>query len=170
MTTATDILIDGISRIREVSRRAGAGLTEEQLTARLDPEANTIAWLLWHLGRVQDAQVADVAGGTQVWLAEGWAQRFGLPFASSETGYAQSADEVASVRGVEADLLLGYIDAVCDRTERYLSDLTDDDLADIVDEGWDPPVTRAARLVSILSDDLQHAGQAALLRGHLLRR
>jgi hypothetical protein len=38
-----------------------------------------------------------------------------------------------------------------------------------VDESWDPPVTLGVRLVSVISDDLQHAGQAAFLRGVVLR-
>ena len=43
--------------------------------------------------------------------------------------------------------------------------LTDRDLDRVVDERWDPPVTLGVRLVSVISDDLQHAGQAALIRG-----
>jgi hypothetical protein len=35
----------------------------------------------------------------------------------------------------------------------------------VVDASWDPPVTLGVRLVSVISDDLQHAGQAAYLRG-----
>jgi hypothetical protein len=37
----------------------------------------------------------------------------------------------------------------------------------VVDERWDPPVTLGVRLISVLSDDLQHAGQAGYLRGLL---
>ena len=48
--------------------------------------------------------------------------------------------------------------------------LTDDDLDRIVDTSWDPPVTLGVRLISVLSDDLQHAGQAAFVRGVLERR
>jgi hypothetical protein len=64
-----------------------------------------------------------------------------------------------------ADLLGDYYDAVHARTIDYLHTLTEADLPRIVDTSWDPPVTLAVRLVSILSDDLQHAGQASYLRG-----
>ena len=40
----------------------------------------------------------------------------------------------------------------------------------VVDERWDPPVTLGVRLVSVISDDLQHVGQAAYLRGLADRR
>ena len=43
--------------------------------------------------------------------------------------------------------------------------VTDADLDRVVDERWDPPVTLAVRLVSVLADGLEHAGQAAYIRG-----
>ncbi len=169
MTTSTDILVDAIGRVRETATRAVAGLSSAQLEARIDPEANTIAWLLWHIGRVQDAQVADVAGREEVWTAGGWMGRFALPFGASETGYAHSAAEVAEVSGVSAELLAAYVTDVCDHTIEYLRTLGEADLGRIVDTRWNPPVTLAARLVSVVSDDLQHAGQAAFIRGVLQR-
>jgi uncharacterized damage-inducible protein DinB len=170
MTTSAEILVDGFERIRGVVHRALAGLTEEQLTYRVDDEANTIAWLVWHLTRVQDDHVADVAGVEQVWTAGRWADRFGLPFPSKATGYRQSPAEVQAVRGIAADDLAAYHDAVADQTVRYVETLTDGDLDRIVDTSWDPPVTLAVRLVSVISDDLQHAGQASFVRGVLGRR
>jgi uncharacterized damage-inducible protein DinB len=169
MTTSTDILIDVITRVKETAAHAVDGLSSAELEARVDPSANTIAWLLWHLGRVQDAQVAKVAGSEQLWASDGWMDRFALPFAAGETGYAHSAAEVAQVRGVGAELLADYVAAVCDRTIEYLGSLTDADLARVVDTHWNPPVTLAARLVSVVSDDLQHAGQAAFSRGVVQR-
>lgn len=169
MATGTDILIESITRVKETSARAVTGLTADQLEARVDPEANTVAWLLWHIGRVQDAQVAAAAGSEQLWTSAGWMSRFGLPFAAQETGYAHSVAEVGQVAGVSADLLAEYVAAVCDHTIEYLHTLTDVDLDRIVDTRWNPPVTLAARLVSVVSDDLQHAGQAAIIRGVIER-
>ncbi|WP_131741990.1 mycothiol transferase [Actinomadura roseirufa] len=163
--TSAELLTDAFDRIREVVHEAAGGLTAERLAYRADPEANTIAWLVWHLTRVQDDHVADAADTPQVWTADGWAERFGLPFGAAETGYGQSADQVALVRVRSADLLTGYHDAVHARTAGYVGALTDADLARVVDAAWDPPVTLAVRLVSVVSDALQHAGQAAFVRG-----
>jgi hypothetical protein len=165
MTSGADILVDSITRVKQTSARAAKGLSSALLEARVDPEANTIGWLLWHIGRVQDAQVSDVAGVEQLWTSDGWMHRFALPFAASETGYAHSVEEVAQVRGVSAELLVDYIEAVCDRTIEYLGTLTDADFDRIVDTRWTPAVSLASRLVSVVSDDLQHAGQAAFIRG-----
>jgi Protein of unknown function (DUF664) len=164
---AAEILADAFGRIGEEVHDAVDGLTVEQLTHRLGPKANTVAWLVWHLTRVQDDHVAEVAGTEQVWTAQGWAERFGLPFPPAATGYGQSAGEVAQVRA-EAGLLTGYYDAVAEHTLGYVRGLSDGDLDRVVDERWDPPVTLGARLVSVIGDDEQHVGQAAFVRGILL--
>lgn len=138
------------------------------LTYQVDPGANTMAWLIWHLTRVQDDHVSEVLNQEQVWTAGGWVDRFALPFESGATGYGQSAQDVLAVRA-GADLLGGYHDAVHARTIDYLHTLTEADFDRVVDTSWDPPVTLAVRLVSILADDLQHAGQASYLRGLAIR-
>ncbi|WP_435079078.1 mycothiol transferase [Clavibacter michiganensis] len=170
MTPATDLLVDAYGRIAEIVRDAVDGLDADDLAFRPDPEANPIGWLVWHLARVQDAQVADVAGQDQTWTTGGWAARFALPFEESATGYGQSPEDVAALEGVTAELLVGYLDAVQSATLAYLAGLDDAELARVVDEDWTPPVTLGARLVSVLSDDLQHAGQASYLAGLLARR
>jgi hypothetical protein len=78
--TSAELLVDAFGRIRGVIHRVVAGLTPEQLAFRVDPEANLIAWLVWHLTRIQDDHVAGVAGTEQVWISQGWVERFGLPF------------------------------------------------------------------------------------------
>jgi uncharacterized damage-inducible protein DinB len=160
-----DVLVDGFGRIREIVHRAVDGLTVDELAYRVDPDANSIGWLVWHLTRIQDDHIADAAGSDQVWLADGWQQRIGLPFDRLATGYGHRSDEVAAVRVESGELLTGYHDAVHARTIEYVRGLTDDDLARVVDTSWDPPVTLGVRLVSVLSDNLQHAGQAAFVRG-----
>ena len=163
-----ELLSEAYGRISAVVHSALDGASLEVLTYRVDPGANTMAWLVWHLTRVQDGHIAELVDEEQVWTAQGWVDRFGLPFDPEATGYRQSAGDVAAVR-VEAELLAGYYDAVHTRTIEYVRTLTEADFARIVDTSWDPPVTLAVRLVSILSDDLQHAGQASYVRGLAMR-
>ena len=162
--TGAELLVHGFDRVRDSALAAVEGLTEDQLTSRVDPEANSIAWLVWHLARVQDDHLAEAAGREQVWTADGWAERFGLPLEVADTGYGHSSAEVDAVRA-PAELLSGYLSAVHERTVAWVGGLADGALDRVVDDTYDPPVTLAVRLVSVLSDDLQHAGQAALLRG-----
>lgn len=168
MSAATELLLDAFDRVRESVHGAVDGLDREALTGRLDPDANTIAWLVWHLTRVMDDHVAEVAGTEQVWLADGWVERFGLPFEPHEHGYGHSSDQVAAV-DVDGQLLREYHDAVQDSVVAYLRDLDDSELPRIVDRRWDPPVTLAVRLVSVVNDATQHVGQAAFIRGVLER-
>jgi uncharacterized damage-inducible protein DinB len=166
--TSTELLIDGFDRIQEVVHRTIHGASPGALSYRPDPVANSIAWLVWHLTRIQDDHLADAFDHTQVWIDDGWAERIGLPFPEAVTGYGHTSDEVAAVQ-VDAGLLRGYHDAVHARTIELLRGLTESDLSQVVDTSWDPPVTLAVRLISVIADDLQHAGQAAYVRG-LARR
>jgi uncharacterized damage-inducible protein DinB len=165
-----DLLVDAFDRVRGAVLDAVEGLTEEELTARLDPDANSIAWLVWHLTRVEDDHVANVAGIEQAYTAKGWAQRFGFPFDASSIGYGHSSADVAAVRVADPALLTGYYEAVHQQILQYVRGLTAPDLDRVVDEAWDPPVTLGVRLVSVINDDLQHAGQAAYVRGIIKRR
>lgn len=167
--TSAELLVDAYSRIHHIVHQAVDGLPPDSLAARVDPDANSIAWLVWHLTRVQDDHLADVMGTEQVWTSQGWADRFGLPFEPASTGYGHGTKEVAAVKVSSGDLLTGYFDAVHTETARFLSGVTDSDLDRIVDKRWNPPVTLGVRLVSVISDNIQHAGQAAFVRGILLR-
>ncbi len=167
--TSAALLADGFGRIHGLVHTVVDGMSADELAARVDPEANSIAWLVWHLTRIQDDHVAGVAGTEQVWTAGGWADRFGLPFEAADHGYGHDARQVGQVR-VAGELLTGYHDAVYQRTLDYVGTITDADLPRVVDTAWDPPVTLSVRLVSVLSDDLQHAGQAAFVKGLLARR
>ena len=163
-TPAMDLLVDALGRVRETVHATVEGLDRRALSYRVDPDANPIGWLVWHLSRIEDDHIADVAGSDQVWLADGWADRFALPLDPHDIGYGHTSAQVASV-DVDADLLLGYHDAAHDRAVAYLGTLTDEDLPRIVDRRWDPPVTLAVRLVSVVNDCAQHVGQAAYVRG-----
>ena len=159
-----ELVTDAFGRVNAAVHSVLRDAGSEFLTFRPDPDANTVAWLIWHLTRVQDDHLAELRGGEQVWTGEGWAERFALPFDPAATGYGQSPDEVAAVRPGSA-LLAGYHDAVHARTLAYLGTLAEADFARIVDTRWTPPVTLGVRLVSVIADDLQHVGQAAYVRG-----
>lgn len=162
-----DLLLEAFGRIPARARDVVAGLSADQLAARVDGRANSIAWLVWHLARVQDDHVSDVAGTEQAWTADGWVERFGLPFDAAETGFGHTDEQVSAVRVDDPELLTGYLDAVHARTVDYVSGLSDADLDRVVDTRWDPPVTLGVRLVSVIDDDLEHLGQAAFSKGLL---
>lgn len=164
MATSSDVLLDAFGRIREEVAGLLDDLGPESVVWRPDPEANSIAWLVWHLTRIQDDHVADAFDRPQLWTQDGWAERFSLPFPPRATGYGQTAEEMGQVV-VGADLLVGYHEAVAARIASLVAGVRDADLDRVVDTRWDPPVTLAVRLVSVVSDALQHLGQAAYVKG-----
>ncbi len=164
-----ELLRDAFTRLIEHVDELTDGLTDEQANYRPSPNANSIAWLIWHSARVQDIQLAPIAGIEQVWLSDGWVDRFGLDLPRNDTGYGHSPEDVAKVQ-VSGDLLAGYYHAVHEVTLEFVARVTAEDLARIVDRNWDPPVTASARLVSIIDDCAQHLGQAAYVLGIAHRR
>ncbi len=164
---SSDLLADAFGRISEGVDQVVEGLDADQLAWRPGDRGNSVAWLVWHLTRVQDNHVSAVASTEQAWTAAGWADQLGLPFDPAATGYGQSPDDAAQVRVASGATLLAYHHTVHQRTIRYVHGLGDDDLERIVDESFSPPVTLGVRLISVISDDLQHLGQAAYVRGLL---
>ncbi len=164
--TSIDLLVDAFERIRDAVHPAVNGLSSDELAYRPGGDSNSIAWLVWHLTRIQDDHVAGVDDGQQVWVTRGWADRFALPLDASDTGYGHDADTVGLVTA-EAPLLLGYFEEVHEKTRTFVGSLSEPRLDEVVDARWDPPVTLQVRLVSVIADDLQHVGQAAYVRGIL---
>lgn len=166
-----DVLIEAFGRIPDAVSQAVEGLDAGQLAYRpvlvdgSGSPGNSIAWLIWHLTRVQDNHVADAAGRGELWLTDGWAEKFGLDLPREDTGYGHGSDDVGRVRVDSAGLLVEYHRAVHERSLQFIDGLSETDLDRIIDTSWDPPVTLRVRLVSVVEDCLQHAGQAAYLRG-----
>lgn len=166
--TPAQLLVDALDRVAEGVPEVLEGLGEEELAHRPTADANSIAWLVWHLARVYDDHVAGVSGLSQVYVEGGYAERFDLPFDDRAIGYGHSSDDVAAVRA-GADLLAEYAAAVHARMSPWVAGLETADLDRVVDDRWDPPVTLGVRLVSVVGDTLQHLGQAAYVRGLLGR-
>ena len=162
-----DLLLEAHGRVPDLCEGAVSGLTPDQLRQAPAPGANPIGWQIWHLARVEDGHIAELLPAEQVWTAPGWAERFGLDPDPTNSGWGHTSEQVAAVHPESAAALLEYLHEVRSRTIPFLRALSPADLDRVVDEGWDPPVTLGVRLVSIIDDQVQHAGQAAYTRGLL---
>jgi hypothetical protein len=166
----SSVLCDLYGRVPELLHGAVDGLTPEQLRWAPDDEGNTIAWLAWHLTRVEDMYAAEYAGGDQLWTSGAWAGRFGLEPDPSNHGYGHTPADVRAVQPDSPAACIEYHAAVHAKLLGYLEGLSSTELDTVVDTNWDPPVTLGVRLVSIADDCLQHVGQAAYLRGLIDRQ
>ncbi|MDE3077890.1 MAG: DinB family protein [Chloroflexota bacterium] len=161
-----DLIVDAFGRISGLLKMSLKGLTAEQLAQRPTEGTNSIAWLAWHLSRVQDHHLSDLAHHDQAWVAEGWHARFEKPADPHDTGFGYTPQQVAGIHPAGPEPLLDYHQAVYQRTLDYLATVTPADLDVVLNEPqYDPMPTVGVRLVSVVSDNLQHAGQIAYLRG-----
>ena len=163
--TSADLLLDAYGRVTELVHKVLNEVSADELAFRPDPDANSVAWLVWHLTRVEDSHFAELDGEGQIWERDGWFSRSGLNLSPDSTGYGHTSEEVAELKNASAELLVGYHDSVAHRTRGFIAGLTDEELERVVDTSWTPHVTLGVRLVSVLSDSLQHAGQALYTRG-----
>lgn len=166
--------MDAIEVLSEFARRpieaaqALPNLSPEQLTTHPANHPNSVAWLLWHTGREVDVQLSHLCGAVELW--EGYRQRFGLGDLGDTIGYGHSAEEASGILVSHHSLLVEYVEATLNALIDYVGGLTETELDEIIDESWDPPVSRGARLVSIIDDAAQHLGQAAYVAGALTRQ
>jgi hypothetical protein len=160
-----DLIVDGLNRVEEDLRRSLDGLSAEQLAFLPAEHTNSMAWLAWHLTRVQDDHVSELAGRPQAWTEDRWFERFGKSSDAQDTGFGYTSAQVASIRPSGPGLLVEYYEAVHARCLEYLKDLSCQDMERVIDTRWDPPVTVGVRLVSVVNDCTQHVGQMAYLRG-----
>ena len=161
------LLLELYGRIPPLAARVVHGLDVATLTRPPAPGANTIAWLVWHLARVQDHHVAELLGTDQLWVTGDWAGTFALEPDPDNTGYGHTAEQVLAVQPTSPSVLTDYLGAVQAGTVEMLEGATEAGLDRIVDRRWDPPVTFGVRLVSVADDSLQHLGQAGYVRGLL---
>jgi len=137
-------------------------VTDEQFFHQPTSDTNSIAWLVWHLSRWRDRVSALVAGETQVWISEGWAQRFGM--AEERTGLGDTPEQVSSFR-VPRDQVLGYAAsahrAIVERVLKIPPEQFDQEVESAY--GDRRPVWRL--MAGVIGDSTEHVGQINYLRG-----
>lgn len=169
-STTQTLLLDGFGRVVEGVPLVVDGLSNDELLWRPDADANSVAWLLWHLARQADVQIAGLAERKPVWADDGWAERFDLPYDPDSMGYGMSSADVGAFTVADPALFAAYQSAVHQRIVVLVESLEDDDHERVIDDNYDPPVTVGVRLVSVLDDASKHLGQAEYVRGMLERR
>jgi hypothetical protein len=161
-----DMMVDGYGRIIEILERALDGLTEEDLNWQPKPDCNGMGWLAWHLTRVQDDHFASLMGEEQLWIKDGWHARFNRPADAKDIGFGHTPEQVAAYKSPGAETQLAYSQAVIERSQAYFPTLAKTDLDKELNEPWFQPLpTVGVRIISVLGDSLEHAGQIAYVRG-----
>jgi hypothetical protein len=161
-----DMMVDGYGRIGEILGRVLHGLDQEDLNWQPKPDCNSIGWLCWHLTRVQDDHISDLINGEQLWIKDGWHAKFNRPADKKDVGFGHTPKDVAAFKSPEAKVFLDYHKAVMERSQKFFTTLSKADLDRELNEPWFQPLpTVGVRIISVLGDNLEHAGQAAYVRG-----
>jgi len=162
------LINDSYGRVSQTLERALSGLTQDDLNELPHADCNSLGWLTWHLTRVQDHHFADLIGEKQLWITEGWHAKFNRAPNPLDIGFGHSSEDVAAFKSPDAGILLQYHRAVLERSKRYLSTLSAADLdRELNEPQYQPLPTVGVRIISVMSDNLQHAGQVAYVRGLL---
>ncbi|NIS67702.1 MAG: DUF664 domain-containing protein [Proteobacteria bacterium] len=162
------LITDGYGRVLQVLEKALDGLTPDDLNEQPHPDCNSMGWLAWHLTRVQDDHIADLMGEEQLWIKDGWHARFNRAPDRKDIGFGHSSEDVAAFKSPGVEVLLDYHRAVQERSGQYINSLSMADLDRELNEPWYQPLpTVGVRLISVMSDNLQHAGQVSYVRGLL---
>ena len=159
------LVIENFERISQVLKSALEDLTQEDLNQQPNPESNSMGWIVWHLTRVQDRAIADLAGEEQLWIKDKWHSSFVRLADPQDVGVGHSSEDLAAFRSPDAKTLIAYHLAVLERTKGYLSNLSQPELDRKIDHPRFPTV--GLRLTAIINDNFQHAGQVAYVRGLL---
>ena len=161
-----DLVIDGYGRIPEFLEHVLEGLTGDDLDWQPKYDCNSIGWLIWHLTRQQDAQIASLMGEEQLWIKDKWYAKFNRQPDTNDIGFAHSPEQVSTFISPETKILLDYNRAVVELSKQRISSLSETDLDRELNEPWFQPLPKVGvRLVSILDDSILHAGQASFIRG-----
>ncbi len=93
----------------------------ELLPVRPGGAGNSIAWLVWHLARVEDIVINTIVRGTpQILLAGEWAARMRVADPRVGTGFEEAEVEGLS-RAIDVAALDGYWQAVRRATDDWLA-------------------------------------------------
>lgn len=161
-----ELLIDGYGRVSELLQSVLDGLTQDDLSWQPKYDCNSIGWLVWHLTRQQDAQIASLMGAEQLWIIDKWYAKFDRQTDPNDIGFGHTPEQVKAFKPAGTRELLEYNYAVVERSKNYIRSLSEIDLDKELNEPWFQPLpTVGVRLISILDDSVLHAGQAAYIRG-----
>jgi uncharacterized damage-inducible protein DinB len=163
MSTFKEAIQSGLEEYMQALKRAIEGLTPAEIRWQPTLHTNHIAWLVWHMARVEDGWVSRLRRRPAVWQADGWADRLHMDPASSGAG--QTMEEVRALPEIPLPDLMAYFDAVRAVTRRYLEQATEADLAQEYLHPRLGPRTGTWIVGHILVEESQHVGQVALLRG-----
>ena len=163
---ARDVVVLNFDQLWGVVERVLDGMTPEELATQPTPESNSVGWIVWHMGRVEDRWMQRLAGGKQLW-EQGWAEKLGMPADPMYAGAGMTPKELAEFHTPSVEQLKSYIEAVRGRTADLMGSIRPEQLDDEIEAFGSRKMSIGQVFSHMMSELNQHAGQAAYVKGYL---
>ncbi|MHC5216456.1 DinB family protein [Enterococcus sp. LJL128] len=160
----TQLTVDTLKRAQERFEETLNQMSVVEANTMPAPLIKSVTWLIWHTARELDFQISDLNQTQPLWLAAGWSDKFALDLPDDTEDWRHTPAEAAKVVVTDKNLLLDYLTASVNLTNTYLETVEEEQLSEVIDKSWTPPVTRQVRLVSAVDDAVMHSGQAVYTR------
>ena len=159
-----DIITMELDNVRQGMTRLLDGLNHQELSWRPAYGCNSIGLIVFHMARFEDSTLqARIQGKPEVWESEKWYQKLNLPV--TEAGAHYNVEQVNAFPVPELRELMGYTDAVRQRTMQYLKNVTPDQLDKRITMPRSGETPIAAVFARVVGHLFQHIGEISYLRG-----
>lgn len=160
---AKEVIIKSLGQSRRFLLNALDELTQEEVAWSPNPECNSIAFILWHIARLEDVFINSVIQGErELYEKEGWREKLGTPTGDTGTRYTEEMLRVWPVP--EMEVLQGYADSVREKTLVFLESIPPEKLSEVPRPDRSPD-TMGALLGGLSTEIAMHVGQICYLRG-----
>jgi hypothetical protein len=150
--------------VHDLILRAASDRTDEQFVWRPNPDVNNMAYLLWHLVRIEDITIqTQFRKAPLIYEAEGWADRLGLDPQLRPAGMTPKQVDAVVYR---LDDFLPYAHRVWNNTTEVLKAMQDGDLEQPVKIRELPDVTTVGALFRtvLVGHPWRHLGEILYIK------
>lgn len=167
-----DVMVDNLDDTLRRLRRDLDSVDEVCIHWKIDAEANSIALILWHMGRLMDVFFHQLALGKSpeetCWFRCGWADVTGYdPRGLGREGWGTlngyTPDEVENIPDFSKAQGLGFIQDVYTDLRDYLKSCSMGELAQPA-QGFDGQFTHYQVISMALMDNIRHQGEIRLIQ------
>ena len=125
-------ILDDLEQIRFSHRITAGAVAKARWTERPRPDANSVAFLVWHMARWHDLSVNLFVRNVETVYERGWMQQLGLDPAPGTGFTSDQVDELGAL--ADPEILEAYFNAVLDETETWLNSIDDPMLGVVLEE------------------------------------
>ena len=160
---AKELILRSLEQSQGYLTRALDGLTQEEVAWSPKAECNSIAFILWHIARVEDFFVNRVIQReNELYESGGWQEKLGTPVKA----YQYSAEELQAWQVPKLEDLREYFNSVREKTLAFLNSIPPEKLSEVPRPDRSPD-SIGTTLSRISTEIAMHVGQIAYLRGML---